>query len=172
MALNLRAWSPYRQGHWYVTGESGAAVARWSWPWRWGVSPRHLSFVETGRSKASPELLLALSEHLEVPLRERNVILLAGGYAPRFPPTTLGSAEMGRVHQTLERVLAGHGPYPGLVIDRYWDVVLANDAGRQLTVGMPQEVIGPPLNVFRASLHPDGLARRTFRRLAGPGQRR
>src|ERR1700735_4794407 len=91
-----------------------------------GVSPRHLSFVETGRSRASPELLVALAEHLEVPLRERNGLLVAGGYAPRYPRTSLDAPEMARVRHTLQQVLEGHDPYPGVVIDRYWNVVLAN----------------------------------------------
>jgi transcriptional regulator with XRE-family HTH domain len=126
-----------------------------------GVSPRHLSFVETGRAKASPELLLALAEHLEVPLRERNLILLASGYAPRFSRLPLNSGEMAQVHRTLQRILAGHDPYPGLVIDRYWNVVLANRAAERFLAGLPEHVIGPELNVFRMSLHPDGLAART-----------
>jgi transcriptional regulator with XRE-family HTH domain len=127
-----------------------------------GVSPRHLSFVETGRSKASPELLLALAEHLEVPLRERNLILLAGGYAPRFSRLPLDSGEMAQVHRTLQRILAGHDPYPGLVIDRYWNIVIANRGAEQLLTGLPAQVIAPEPNVFRISLHPDGLAERTL----------
>src|ERR1700722_8156128 len=97
-----------------------------------GVSPRHLSFVETGRSKASPELLLALAEHLEVPLRERNRLLLAGGYAPRYTQASLDSVEMGRLRQTLEQMLASHDPYPGVVIDRYWNVMLANRGAQRI----------------------------------------
>jgi transcriptional regulator with XRE-family HTH domain len=126
-----------------------------------GVSPRHLSFVETGRSKASPELLLALAEHLEIPLRERNLILLAGGYAPHFSRLPLDSREMAQVHRTLQRILDGHDPYPALVIDRYWNVVLANRAAGPLLTGLPRHVIDPEPNVFRISLHPDGLAPRT-----------
>jgi transcriptional regulator with XRE-family HTH domain len=126
-----------------------------------GVSPRHLSFVETGRSKASPELLLALAEHLEIPLRERNTLLLAGGYAPRYPRTSLDSPEMARVLATLQAILERHDPYPGLVIDRYWNVILANSGALGLIQGLPKHVLGPPANVFRVSLHPDGLAGRT-----------
>jgi transcriptional regulator with XRE-family HTH domain len=126
-----------------------------------GVSPRHLSFVETGRSKASPELLLTLAEHLDVPLRERNALLLAGGYAPRYPRTSLDSPEMSRIRATLETILQSHEPYPGLVIDRYWNVVLANTAALGFTAGLPDHVMGPPPNIFRVSLHPDGLASRT-----------
>jgi transcriptional regulator with XRE-family HTH domain len=126
-----------------------------------GVSPRHLSFVETGRSKASPELLLAIADHLEVPLRERNTLLLAGGYAPRYSQSSLDSDAMARLTRTLERMLSAHDPYPGLVIDRYWNVVIANRAASRMVEGLPSEVVGPPLNVFRVSLHPDGLARQT-----------
>lgn len=125
-----------------------------------GVSPRHLSFVETGRSRASPELLVALAEHLEVPLRERNGLLVAGGYAPRYPRTSLDAPEMARVRHTLQQVLEGHDPYPGVVIDRYWNVVLANGGAAALLEGLPDHVAGPTPNVFRVSLHPDGLARR------------
>jgi transcriptional regulator with XRE-family HTH domain len=127
-----------------------------------GVSPRHLSFVETGRSNASPELLLAIADHLDVPLRERNTLLLAGGYAPRYSQTALDAAEMTRLTATLQRMLASHDPYPGLVIDRYWNVVLANAAAAGIVAGLPAEVVGPPLNVFRVSLHPDGLAPHTL----------
>lgn len=126
------------------------------------MSPRHLSFVETGRSKASPELLLALAEQLEVPLRERNGLLLAGGFAPRYRQASLDSTEMTRVRQTIQRILAGHDPYPGVVVDRYWNVVLANDAALRMVVDLPDTVVGPPLNVFRLCLHPDGLAKRTL----------
>jgi transcriptional regulator with XRE-family HTH domain len=127
-----------------------------------GVSPRHLSFVETGRSRASPELLLALAEHLDIPLRERNGILLAAGYAPHYSQAPFGSPEMGRLRETLQRVLAVHDPYPGVVIDRYWNVVLANAAAQTMATGLPAHLTGPPLNVFRASLHPEGLAAKTL----------
>ncbi len=127
-----------------------------------GVSPRHLSFVETGKSRASPELLLALADQLEVPLRERNALLLASGYAPRYPRTPLNAGEMARVRQTLERILSGHDPYPGLVIDRYWNVVLANSSAQSLLGDLPAELLGPPANVFRVALHPQGLASRTL----------
>ncbi len=126
-----------------------------------GVSPRHLSFVETGRSKASPELLLTLAEHLEVPLRERNSLLLAGGYAPRYSQASLDSPEMARVRETLQRLLAGHDPYPGVVIDRHWNVVLANQGAMLLVAGVPDHLLGPPMNIFRVSLHPEGMAART-----------
>jgi transcriptional regulator with XRE-family HTH domain len=126
-----------------------------------GVSPRHLSFVETGRSKPSPELLLVLAERLEVPLRDRNAFLLAAGYAPRYPQTSLDDPEMRRVRAALQRMLDGHDPYPGIVIDRLWNVTLSNNAARALVDLLPPELAGSPLNVFRACLHPEGLARLT-----------
>src|ERR1700731_893780 len=108
-----------------------------------GVSPRHLSFVETGRSKPSPELVLALAEHLDVPLRERNSLLLAGGYAPRYTQASVDSPEMARVRETLEHLLASHDPYPGVVIDRYWNVVLANRGAMLLVDALPDHLLGP-----------------------------
>ena len=97
-----------------------------------GVSPRHLSFVETGRSRPSPELLIAVAEHLDVPLRERNALLLAAGYAPRYPQTPLDDRSMARVRATLQRLLEAHEPYPGVVIDRAWNVVLVNATAQLL----------------------------------------
>jgi transcriptional regulator with XRE-family HTH domain len=125
-----------------------------------GVSPRHLSFVETGRSRPSPELVLALADRLEVPLRERNVLLLSAGYAPRYPETSLDAAAMARVRAALQRLLDSHDPYPGVVIDRLWNVVLANEAAALLAQGLPDHLVNPTMNVFRVCLHPDGLASR------------
>jgi transcriptional regulator with XRE-family HTH domain len=127
-----------------------------------GVSARHLSFVETGRSKPSPELLLSLAQHLDVPLRDRNVFMLAAGYAPRYNRTSLEDASMTRVRAALQKLLEGHYPYPGVVIDRGWNVVLANPAASRLTAGLPAELTAPRLNVFRVCLHPDGLAAQTL----------
>jgi transcriptional regulator with XRE-family HTH domain len=127
-----------------------------------GVSARHLSFVETGRSRPSPELLLAVAEELDVPLRERNTLLLAAGYAPRYQETALDAQAMGRVRVALQRLLDTHNPYPGVVIDRLWNVVLANEAASLLLDGLPAHVLRPTLNVFRLCLHPDGLAQRTL----------
>src|SRR4051794_5240774 len=123
-----------------------------------GVSTRHLSFVETGRSRPSPELVLAVAEHLDVPLRERNRMLLAAGYAPRFGERTIDDPAMARVLGSLQRMLDAHDPYPGVVIDRRWDVLAANAAADRLTEGLPAEVVADRLNVFRACLHPDGLS--------------
>jgi transcriptional regulator with XRE-family HTH domain len=126
-----------------------------------GVSTRHLSFVETGRSRPSPELVLALAHHLEVPLRERNDLLLAAGYAPRFSQMALDDPAMEHVRASIQRMLDAHDPYPGVAIDRQWNVTIANRAALQLTDGLPGTILGPPLNVYRLCLHPEGLARRT-----------
>ena len=126
-----------------------------------GVSTRHLSFVETGRSRPSPELVLALAHHLDVPLRERNTLLLAAGYAPRFSQTPIDDPSMQRVRAGMQRMLDAHDPYPGVVIDRQWNVVLSNRAAAALTVGVDPSLLGPPMNVYRLCLHPDGLAERT-----------
>ena len=126
-----------------------------------GVSTRHLSFVETGRSRPSPELVLALAEDLDVPLRERNTMLLAAGFAPRYPRTPLDDPTMAHVTRSLQRLLDAHDPYPGVALDRRWDVVLANRAAGALVGLLPPELAGPPTNIFRASLHPDGLAAHT-----------
>lgn len=123
-----------------------------------GVSTRHLSFVETGKARPSAELVLALAHHLDVPLRERNQMLLAAGFAPRFAETPLDDEAMATVHASLRRVLAAHDPYPGVVLDRMWDVVLANDGATALLDSLPPHVRSPCVNVFRAGLHPDGLA--------------
>ena len=125
------------------------------------VSPRHLSFVETGRSKPSRELLLHLAEHLEVPLRERNHLLLAAGYAPVHAETPLDAAPMGPVRAALDQILAGHEPYPAVVVDQRWDLVTANaPALGILADGVAPSLMAPPVNVIRVCLHPDGLAPR------------
>ncbi|MGD9754969.1 MAG: helix-turn-helix domain-containing protein [Acidimicrobiia bacterium] len=126
-----------------------------------GVSTRHLSFVETGRARPSPELLMALARGLDVPLRECNAWLLAAGYAPRYPETPLDAESMGRVRATLQRLLDGHDPYPGVVIDRFWNVLVANRAALLFLDGVAPAALAEPLNVFRLCLHPDGLAART-----------
>ena len=126
-----------------------------------GVSTRHLSFVETGRARPSPELVLALAHHLDVPLRERNALLLAAGYAPRFSQMSLDNPAMDHVRASIQRMLDAHDPYPGVAIDRQWNVIIANNAALLMTRGLPASVLGPPLNVYRLCLHPDGLARRT-----------
>ena len=123
-----------------------------------GVSTRHLSCIETGRARPSPAMLEALSMALEVPLRERNHLLLAAGHAPRYRARAIDEAAMQPVRDTLERLLRAHDPYPGLVLDRQWNVVLANRSALSLTTLLPPQLTQPTLNVFRASLHPLGLA--------------
>ncbi len=126
-----------------------------------GVSTRHLSFVETGRSRPSPELLLTIARHLNVPLREQNTLLLAAGYAPRYSERPLNDPEMAPIMTSIQRILDAHDPYPGVVVDRLWNVITTNRAGSMLIQGIPDHVLGPELNVYRLCLHPDGLARRT-----------
>ena len=125
------------------------------------VSARHLSFVETGRSKPSPELVMHLAEHLDVPLRERNTLLLAAGFAPRYAQTPLDDAAMAPVREALDTILAGHHPFPAVVADRHWNLVTANEAAfGLLTRGVAPELLASPANVLRVSLHPDGMAPR------------
>ena len=123
-----------------------------------GVSTRHLSCIETGRARPSPAMLDALAGALDVPLRERNHLLLAAGYAPRYAERTLDDTGMRQVRSALERLLQAHAPNPGLVLDRQWNVVLANRTALALAGLLPAELLQPGFNVFRASLHPQGLA--------------
>lgn len=124
------------------------------------VSTRHLSFIETGRARPSREMVLHLADRLEVPLRERNRLLLAAGYAPVFPERALADDELAPVREALERFLAAHEPYPAVVVDRGWNLVLANEAASTLTAGVAPELLEPPANALRATLHPDGMAPR------------
>jgi transcriptional regulator with XRE-family HTH domain len=125
------------------------------------VSARHLSFVETGRSRPSRELVLHLAEFLDVPLRERNALLLAAGYAPAYGETPLDADEMAPVRGALEKILTGHAPYPAVIVDHRWDLVSANaPALAILGDGVAPELLEPPANTLRVCLHPDGLAPR------------
>ena len=123
-----------------------------------GVSTRHLSFVETGKSKPSPELVLAIAEHLDVPLRERNAMLLAAGYAPRYQQTPLDDEALVSVRNALSELMRAHDPYPALVVDRRWNMVMANTGAMGLVTPVAAHLLEPPLNVYRATLHPDGMA--------------
>ena len=125
-----------------------------------GVSARHVSFVETGRAQPSREMVLHLAEELEVPLRERNHLLLAAGYAPAYGERPLDDPDMAAVREALDLVLRGHEPYPAVVVDRGWDVVTGNRANPVLLDGCAPELLAPPLNALRVSLHPDGMAPR------------
>lgn len=126
-----------------------------------GVSPRHLSFIETGRSRPSPELVTTLAQRLEIPLRERNRLLLAAGYAPQYAERRLDADAMNQVRGALQRLVGAHDPYPGVVLDRQWNVLLANRAATALTALLPPHLQGPPFNVIRAGLHPEGFAKVT-----------
>jgi transcriptional regulator with XRE-family HTH domain len=125
-----------------------------------GVSTRHLSFVETGRSRPSAEMVLHLADRLEVPLRERNQLLLAAGYAPHYGSRSLDDPDLAQIRDALGHVLAGHEPYPALAVDRIWNLVMSNSALDPLLEGVAPELLVPPVNCVRLALHPDGLAPR------------
>src|ERR1700758_5794348 len=124
------------------------------------VSSRHVSFLETGRARPSREMILRLAEHLDIPLRERNRLLLAAGYAPLYAERSLSEPEMAPIHQALDRFLRAHEPYPAIVIDRHYNLMSANDAVSILTDGVAPELLEPPANALRATLHPLGMAPR------------
>ena len=122
------------------------------------VSTRHLSFLESGKARPSREMVLRLAKRLDVPLRERNMMLLAAGFAPAYPERDLDDPALEVVRAAINRVLAGHEPFPALAIDRYWTLVAANRVVPALLTGVAPELLQPPINVLRLSLHPDGLA--------------
>lgn len=124
------------------------------------VSTRHLSYVETGRSTPSRELVLHLARHLDVPLREQNDLLLAAGHAPAHTRLDLTDPEMAPVMATVQTMLTASEPNPALVMDRHWNLVAANDSAFGFLGDVAEHLFGPPLNVLRLTLHPDGLARR------------
>lgn len=124
------------------------------------ISTRHLSFVETGRSRPSREMVLRLAEQLDLPLRERNCLLLAGGYAPIYRETELDSPAMAAARAAVHRILAAHEPYPALVVDRGWNMVHANPSLALFMEGVAAELLRPPVNALRVALHPDGMAPR------------
>jgi len=124
------------------------------------ISARHLSFLETGKAQPSREMVLHLCERLDVPLRERNILLIAAGYAPVFAQRRLDDPALKPALTAVEQLLGGHDPYPALAIDRAWTMVSANRAVASLLAGLPASLLKPPLNVLRLSLHPEGLAPR------------
>ncbi len=126
------------------------------------VSSRHVSFLETGRSRPSREMVLRLAEHLDIPLRDRNRLLLAAGYAPLYAERSLEEPEMTPVHQALDRFLRAHEPYPAIVIDRHHNLLSSNDALGTLLEGVAPELLEPPANALRVALHPEGMAPRTL----------
>ena len=125
-----------------------------------GVSTRHLSFVETGRARPSRDMVLHLADQLEVPLRERNELLLAAGFAPAYGHRGLDHPDMAAGSRALDLVLRAYEPYPALVVDRSWELVTANSTVALLTEGAAAYLLEPPVNVLRLSLHPEGLAPR------------
>lgn len=123
------------------------------------ISQKHLSFVESGRSRPSREMVLLLAEHLTVPLRERNALLLAAGYAPVYPERSLEDPSLNAARGAIDLILKGHEPYPALAVDRHWTLLAANGAvTRLLGLVADAALLQPPVNVLRLSLHPDGLA--------------
>lgn len=125
------------------------------------ISARHLSFVETGRARPSRELVLHLAEQLEMPLRERNTLLLAAGYAPIYRETPLDAAAMAPLRAAIDRLLAGHEPFPAVIVDRAWNLVAANRPSLAiLQEGVAPTLLTPPVNALRVTLHPQGLAPR------------
>ncbi|MGD9991001.1 helix-turn-helix domain-containing protein [Pseudonocardia sp.] len=124
------------------------------------VSTRHLSWIETGRSRPTARMILRIADDLEVPLRERNEMLLAAGFAPAYPQHGLDDPALADVRGALRAVLAAHLPHPALLLDRWWDLVDANAAAATLLAGCAPHLLEPPVNVLRVSLHPDGLAPR------------
>ncbi|MBO6666851.1 helix-turn-helix transcriptional regulator [Parvibaculum sp.] len=124
------------------------------------ISARHLSFLETGRSKPSRDMLLHLAERLEMPFRERNALLLAAGYAPVYSETRLDSPDAAAARRAVDLVLASYEPFPALAVDRHWNLVAANAALPLFLTGIPEELLQPPVNVLRLSLHPQGLGNR------------
>ncbi|MEV6414118.1 helix-turn-helix transcriptional regulator [Kribbella sp. NPDC051718] len=122
------------------------------------VSARHVSLVETGKSQPSAEMVLRLAEQLDVPLRERNVLLLAAGFAPRYAESPLDSIALSAARTAVERVLHAHEPYPALAFDRHWDIVMTNRAVDPFLTGVAPELREPPMNLLRLGLDPRGLA--------------
>jgi transcriptional regulator with XRE-family HTH domain len=124
------------------------------------ISTRHLSYLETGRAMPSRAMVLRLAEQLDVPLRERNLWLVAAGFAPAYPERSLDDPAMRPARAAMEAVLAAHAPNPALAVDRHWNLVAANTSVSALIAGVDASLLAPPLNVLRLVLHPKGLAPR------------
>jgi transcriptional regulator with XRE-family HTH domain len=124
------------------------------------ISTRHLSYVENGRASPSREMLMHLAERLDVPLRERNLLLTAAGYAPIYRERPLADPALSAARQAVDLVLKGHEPYPALAIDRHWTMLAHNRTVPLLLDGVDAALLKPPVNVLRLSLHPQGLAPR------------
>ena len=126
------------------------------------ISTRHLSFVETGRAAPSRRMILTLAERLEIPMRERNVLLVAGGYAPLYPERALDAPELRPARDVIDLVLRGHLPYPAFALDRQWNILSSNRSLPRLYEGVPAELLAPPVNALRLTLHPRGMAPRVL----------
>ena len=124
------------------------------------ISTRHLSFIETGRASPSRDMVLRLAERLEVPLRSRNTLLTAAGFAPMFAERPLADPALDSARIAIDHLLAAHEPFPALAVDRHWTLIASNDAARRLMGTVDLSRFGPAVNVLRLSLHPDGLASR------------
>jgi transcriptional regulator with XRE-family HTH domain len=124
------------------------------------ISTRHLSFLETGRALPSRDMVLHLAERLDIPLRERNLLLVSAGYAPVFQQRSLDDPALKVARETMEQVLAAHAPNPAIAIDRHWSLIAANRSVAPLLAGVDEALLKPPVNVLRLSLHPKGLAPR------------
>lgn len=124
------------------------------------MSARHISFVETGRTQPSRRSVLVLADRLEIPLRERNRLLLAAGFAPRFSERQLDDPDLAQARRAIQEVLNAHAPSPAVAVDRHWNVVLANETSRIFFDGVDPKLLEPPVNMMRIGLHPDGLAGR------------
>ncbi|AZP21404.1 helix-turn-helix domain-containing protein [Streptomyces aquilus] len=144
----LRAWREQRR------------VSQLELALRADSSARHISFIETGRSRPSEEMVLRLAEHLDVPVRERNALLLAAGYAPHYSETPLAAPELDALRDGIERLIQGYEPYPALVLDAMYNVVAANRGILMLLDDIPESLLAPPLNAMRLTLHPEGMAPR------------
>lgn len=144
----LRAWRHRRR----LSQEALALEA--------GVSTRHISFLETGRSRPSREMVVRLAEQLDLPLRERNQLLAAAGFSPLYSERRLDDAVLAVAREAVTLVLAGHEPYPALAVDRHWNLIAANRAVSPFFAGVSPALQAPPLNVLRATFHPEGLASR------------
>jgi transcriptional regulator with XRE-family HTH domain len=124
------------------------------------ISTRHLSFIETGRSQPSREMVLHLSEQLAIPMRDRNILLVAAGYAPIFPERSLDDPALQSVRKAIDLVLERQKPYPAFALDRHWTIAASNGALPEVYVGVAPHLMQPPINALRLTLHPDGLAPR------------
>lgn len=125
-----------------------------------GISQRHVSFVESGRSSPSRDMVLRLAEHLDVPLRDRNALLVSAGYAPVYSDRSLDEPGLDQARRAVTMLLEAHAPNPALAIDRHWNMVAANRGIEMLLKGVEEDLLAPPVNVIRLSMHPRGLAPR------------